>query len=479
MSEDEKVLADYEGPCLTICTDCCHSKTVPKKYAITILTALWGLFTNIERAIILPTMWLYFTTYWSEDTAKKFYGATMAAFSLSVLLFTPLYGYAAHRGVHTKYLIVLANLIEILGNLAYLIAQQPWVVLAGRFISGIGGSCDTPMYADLARTTTVRERTPYVAVTYVFKQIGIVFGPACTLLMHKLHWTMGDFTLSVYNGPGLLMACLWCLHTILVIFFYPLVKKPPHPGSDVPSEKQELVLNDKTKVRNKRGCCDSECEKLKVYRTYPVLSMFVMVLTAYFCVMSLETVLSPVVNHYFNWDEVKVSYVYLGASGVLIMMCFILHFLSKRIEDRRLALVGFILLVLAYALLVFVTAFLQYTTELVGIPLILTGILIHVVGMPLALAVTESLYTKKVPRDDLDRALAYLRCVANLGFLLGPLEGGVFVAYSYLVFLGNFILSVISLGLIAGRYSEFKVDEAVSEYEKLTDQSSPAKISKK
>ncbi|VDL98618.1 unnamed protein product [Schistocephalus solidus] len=478
MSDDEKEITDHEGPCLTTCTGCCPTRTVPKKYAITVITALWGLFTNIERAIILPTMWLYFITYWSEDTAKKFYGATMAAFSLSVLLFTPLYGYAAHRGVQTKYLVVLANLIEILGNLAYLIARQPWVVLVGRFISGIGGSCDTPMYADLARTTTVKERTPYVAVTYVFKQIGIVFGPACTLLMHKLHWQMGNFKLSVYNGPGLLMACLWCLHTILVILFYPFVKKPQHPGSDVQSEKQELILNDRTKKRN-RGCCEKECEKLKVYRTYPVLAMFVMVLTAYFCVMSLETVLSPVVNHYFNWNEVKVSYVYLCASGVLIIMCFVLHFLSKRIEDRRLALVGFILLVLAYALLTCITAFIQYTTELIGISLIMTGILIHVIGMPLALAVTESLYTKKVPRDDLDRALSYLRCVSNLGYLLGPLEGGVFVAYSYLVFLGNFVLSVVSLGLIACRYSAFRVDEDASKYEKIVEQTLPAETSKK
>ncbi|VDN33213.1 unnamed protein product [Dibothriocephalus latus] len=421
MSEDEKDDTDRDGPCLPSCPGCCPSTKVAKKYAITALTAIWGLFTNIERAIILPTMWLYFITYWCEDTAKKFYGATMAAFSLSVLLFTPLYGYAAHRGVQTRYLIIFANVIEILGNLAYLIAQQPWVVLVGRFISGIGGSCDTPMYADLARTTTVKERTPYVAVTYVFKQIGLVFGPACTLLMHKLHWTMGDFTLSVYNGPGLLMACLWCLHTILIILFYPIVKKLPHLGSDVNPEKQELVPNDTTKVRKQKGCCEDECAKLKVYRTYPVLSMFVMVFSAYFCVMSLETVLSPVVNHYFNWDEVKVSYVYLAA-------------------------------------------------KVIGIALIMTGIFIHVIGMPLALAVTESLYTKKVPRDDLDRALSYLRCVSNLGYLLGPLEGGVFVAYAYLVFLGNFILCVISLGLIAGRFYEFKIDEDAAKYEKIVDQ---------
>lgn len=449
--------SEQRTKCCTVCNGCGCSKTVPMKVPITFLTALWGFLTNVERAIILPTMWLYFKTYWNDQVARTWYGWTMASFSLSVLLFTPVYGYAAHSGIQTKYLLIFANMIEILGNLAYLVAQQPWVVLAGRFISGVGGSCDTPMYADMARTTTMEERTPYMAVTYVAKQIGIVFGPVCTLLMHKLHWTVGQFKLSVYNGPGLLMAALWALHTILAIFFYPIVEKPPRDGSymksaNESSEKDKLLQP----TLKKRRCCDCDCEEWRPYTTYPVLSMYLMVFATYFCVMSLETVLPPVVAVYFNWDEVKVSYVYLGASGLLILMCIILHDLSKCVEDRKLALVGFVCLVCAYIWLTFTTAFINGLTVELGAPLLIVGVAIHVIGMPLALAVTESLYTKMVPANDLDRALSYLRCVSNFAFLLGPLEGGIFVEYAYIVFLGNFLICTLGLGLLAGKYRLFQ-----------------------
>ncbi|KAM7541488.1 hypothetical protein Aperf_G00000034955 [Anoplocephala perfoliata] len=467
MSEKEKTplpnppaqeLPEQRTACCTVCNGCGCSKTVPSKIPVMILTALWGFLTNVERAIILPTMWLYFTTYWSVQVAKKWYGWTMAAFSLSVLVFTPVYGFAAHSGVQTRNLLIFANIIELLGNVVYLIAQQPWIVLAGRLISGIGGSCDTPMYADIARTTTIQERTPYMTITYVAKQIGIVFGPVFTLLMHKLHWKMGDFKLSVYNGPGLLMVVFWVIHTSLVIFFYPTVEKPPRNGSflgrtNTTSEKEKLLEPNQEK---KQKCCDFGCESLRPYAAYPVISSYIMVFATYFCVMSLEVALPPAGAAYFQWDEVNISYVYLGASGLLIIMCVILHFLSKHIEDRRLALAGFILLVCAYIWLTFATAFVRQLPEVLGITLVIIGVAIHVIGMPLALAVTESLYTKLVPANDLDRALAYLRCVSNLAFLLGPLEGGIFVDYVYLAFLGNFILCTIGLTLLAARYQLFQ-----------------------
>lgn len=442
----------------TVCNGCGCSETVPKKIPITVLTCLWGFLTNVERAIILPTMWLYFTTYWNDEVAKSWYGWTMASFSLSVLLFTPLYGYAAHKGIHTKYLLIFANFIEILGNLAYLVARQPWVVLAGRFISGIGGSCDTPMYADMARTTNLKERTPYMTVAFVAKQIGIVFGPVCTLLMHKLHWTFGDFKLSVYNGPGLLMSCLWIIHTILVIFFYPLVDKPHKEVNAVTpklrnaaTERDTLIRTDTTEQPDS---CD--CKDLKPYCNYAIITLYIMNFASYFCVMSLETVLSPVVNVHFGWTEVNVSYVYIGASGLLIIMCTILHCLSKRVEDRLLALVGFILLVGAYIWLFFTTYFVELITVNMGVSLLIIGVAIHVIGMPLGLAVAESLYTKMVPADDLDRALSYLRCVSNFAFLLGPIEGGVFVAYAFAVFLGNLAICMLGLVMLACRYHLFR-----------------------
>lgn len=459
---------------------CCQQRSVEQrrspKYSIAFVAATWGFLTNIERAIILPTMWLYFQTSWGHETATNFYGSTLAAFSFSILIATPLFGYAAHANVRVKILLILANLLEVAGNIAYLLADRPWVVFLGRLIAGLGASCESPMYADLTRATTAEERTPFIIILLVSRQVGLVFGPACTLILHRLDLKIGHVSVSVYNGPGLVMACLWFFHSILILVLYPNLDK--HGNVIERHQRTPSEVLDCNRTKHRRGGSKERTSQFEMhkdpisetcgfsvtrkgsefssYLQYHIMTLFAITFASYFCVMSLESVLSPVADRFFMWSEIEVSYVYLGASVLVLLVSAGLHLLSKCFEDRKLILWGLIILLCSYAWLTIVLYYLESLSINSGSTLMVVGVAIHVLGMPFPLAISESLYTKLIPKEDLDQAQSVLRTVINVAYLAGPFAGGSLEHRPTLVFMMMFLITFIPTLLMLFRLSSFR-----------------------
>ncbi|VEL35491.1 unnamed protein product [Protopolystoma xenopodis] len=465
------------------------------KFWISFSAATWGFLTSVERSVILSTLFLYFKTYWNAEAAQNFYGATMSAFSLAILIMTPVFGLLAHAGLRVKVILLLSDQLEIVGNLLYLIGTSPWLVLLGRFISGAGASCEPPLYADIARVTSLEERTPIIVTILVSRQCGLMFGPAFTLILHNMNVTIAGFSLSVYNGPGLLMAGLWILHTLVVLLTYPNIDDvgrvidsslnkltsrdlqnccscyqtcPQAAGSSSYNETGSLQLSDCAEdthlippsdetTGGQSNYCRCGLASLRPYSAYNLVTMYAVSFAVYFCFMSLEAVLPPVANRYFDWNEVEVSYVYLGAGGLVLVFCAVLHFLTQCCSDRSLVLAGCATLVVSYIWLAVCCATLTTAPLSTAIPLTMIGIAIHVAGMPLATACSESLYSKLVKVVDMNRAQAILRTVINVAFLLGPFFGGTLHYIALWVFTVMAIMMSIPVLLLALRFNDFLV----------------------
>lgn len=454
----------------------CCKKTSPNqrkaKYPIALVASTWGLLTNIERAIIIPTMWLFFIKYWGPDTAAEFYGSTLGVFSFSILIATPLFGYAGHYGISVKFLLLVANLLEVLGNLAYLCAHGPWAVFAGRLLAGIGASCEPPMYADLTRSTEISERTPFIIVLLLSRQVGLIFGPAFTLILERLNLKIFDMEVNVYNGPGLVMACLWIIHSILIVIFYPSLDK----SGAFTDDASKIAQTTTTKPTESASINKAEV-RFAGFRQYSFLTLYSITFVSYYSVMALESVLSPVANRAFGWGPVEVSYIYIAASILVIFVSGIMHFLSKCIEDRKLIFIGLCFLVTSYLYLTVVIFTLDSLGEW-GKFLVVTGVGIHVIGMPFPLAISESLYTKFVPAPRLDHAQTILRTVINVAFLVGPFVGGSLQAHPTVVFLSMLLLNLIPLTMLLSRFSEFRVTtETPSERPPASSRSSDSHLS--
>ncbi|VDN25140.1 unnamed protein product [Dibothriocephalus latus] len=385
--------------------NCCKRNVVrqkrPPKYAIAFIASTWGFLTNVERAIILPTMWLYFKTYWSDEVAKSFYGPTLAAFSLSILITTPLFGYAGHANVNVRYLLMFANLMEVIGNVAYLLPYSPWFVFFGRLIAGVGASCESPMYADLTRATDESERTPYIIVLLLSRQVGLIIGPAFTLILHQMTIEIGPVQISVYNGPGLVMAVLWVVHTLLIFFFYPHLDKF---GQVVEDSRPGEATSSPTEATPKHSRQPSD-------------------------------------------SRIQAAFAGYGQY----------HIVTLCMEDRSLVLLGLFFLTVAYAFLSFVLHNILSMSKTLGATLVVVGVAIHVIGMPFPLAITESLYTKFIPPQQLDKAQTILRTIINVAFLLGPYVGGSLEGKPTIVFCTMMVLVALPFLMLLIRFNKFRV----------------------
>lgn len=466
-TSDETIMQRHrrEGSAAQDPSRCCKKPSTNQrkaKYPIAFIASTWGLLTNIERAIIIPTMWLFFMTYWGPDTASEFYGSTLGVFSLSILIATPLFGYAGHYGVNVKFLLLLANLLEVLGNLAYLCAYSPWAVFMGRLLAGIGASCEPPMYADLTRSTEINERTPFIIVLLLARQVGLIFGPAFTLILKKMDLRIFDMEVNVYNGPGLVMACLWIVHSILIVVFYPNLDKSGVYADEASKNAQVSIARQSEDVPTAK----SEV-RFGGFKQFSLLTLYAITFASYYSVMALESVLSPVANRAFGWGPVEVSYIYIACSILIIVISLIMHFMSKCIEDRKLICIGLAFLITSYLYLTIVT----YTLDSLGDSgkvLVVVGVALHVIGMPFPLAISESLYTKFVPAPYLDKAQTILRTVINIAFLIGPFVGGSLQAHPTIVFLSMLMINLIPVTMLLCKFSEFRVPLEL-QVERLSD----------
>uniref|UniRef100_A0A1I8H7W4 MFS domain-containing protein n=1 Tax=Macrostomum lignano TaxID=282301 RepID=A0A1I8H7W4_9PLAT len=413
--------------CCDSMADCCCCRCLTAKLRVVLIGSTWGLLTGVERAIILPTLWLYFYNKFDMSAAVRFYGATLAAFNISALVCTPLFGWLSQRNyVRVKFLLIAANQLEIAGNLLYFVAPQPWLIFLGRFVAGVGAGAEPPLYADVVRVTTKKERTGVIVYLLLARQFGLIAGPALTLLMHPLRYKVKKFVIDVYNSPGLFMALLWAVHTIAIIAIYPTIshsrfaggngdevaaestdtsQKPSrsasydalHEASSQVAEAEPQQQQQQQQQQEDQPSCFS-MDKMKLYLKIDTFAMLFVTFSSYFNLMALEAVLPPAANRYFGWDEFNTS------------------------------------------------------LPTLYITLVLLGITGHVIGMPFTFALPESLYTKSVPVGEMDIAQGVFRSVIALSILVGPLIGGLLQFVPWLVFLSMLVLSVFSLLLTLRAY---------------------------
>ncbi|KAL3320263.1 hypothetical protein Ciccas_001035 [Cichlidogyrus casuarinus] len=438
------------------CCDCSLDPILTTKFRVTLIVSLWGFLTCMERAIILPTLWLYLKTFWSLEAARNFYAATMSSFSLAVLLTTPICGYLADKGYRSKMILLVCNQFGLIGNIVYLFAPHPAVVLVGRLLAGLGAGCEPPIFADITRVTTKQERTKFIIITLLSRQFGLIFGPVFTLILEKAEFSNGGVVVNVYNAPGLILGICWILHTLLTLFAYPSID---YQGREVEIPYQ-VSMN--KKVSKKRRTFKqylstvftnehkpeeiketrSLWESLAIYRSYPIATLLILGFNCYFCLMSLETVLTPLADDLLKWNEVQVSYVYLACSLMILIVFVLLHIATNYCSDWALALVGSASLMLTYIWITINLAVTPKPAHIYNAALIIFGIMIHVFGLPFALACGESLYTKHIPVLEMDRAQSILRLVMNSAYLTGPLIGG------GLWFVGSVVFSIMAAQMI-------------------------------
>ncbi|KAF8774670.1 uncharacterized protein LOC129984580 [Argiope bruennichi] len=179
---------------------------------------MFNLCTGLGYAIIFPTIWNYIHDRLGGQTYML--GIVISAYSLSSFIANPLVGWWSDKSLNTRNILLVTILAEAVGSILYFIGMHIWVLVIGRLIAGIGAGGGAAVLADITRTTSEEDRTPVLSVVIASRQLGLIIGPAFNIFLSEIDFHIFSLPVDKYTSPGLLMAMLWLLLEVMVLFAY-------------------------------------------------------------------------------------------------------------------------------------------------------------------------------------------------------------------------------------------------------------------
>jgi len=315
-----------------------------------VVLCLWFLLSGIEYAIILPSINEFLNQVVTDKTNQSFYlGFALSAFSLTGLIFSPIYGRITDKTNSVKLTIVISNLFEIAGNFMYMASNNGMMVVVARLIAGIGSGSGSSIFGAVSKTTSKEERTPKLAQLMSVRQVGLIIGPAFNILLTKLDFYWGTVHVNNLSGAGFFMALIWSVYTIGMMVFYK--ESSISKGSD--EENESLVSENKNDYGSttQNSCEDNFTETNENVQSWSSIfadlfrEEIIVCLAAQFFIMFIqtgfETILTPLTSQYFGWNSQANSLLFLGGGIDVLISFLVMAKLSKFLSDRLMILIGF------------------------------------------------------------------------------------------------------------------------------------------
>uniref|UniRef100_A0A3Q2ZPP2 Major facilitator superfamily domain containing 8-like 2 n=1 Tax=Kryptolebias marmoratus TaxID=37003 RepID=A0A3Q2ZPP2_KRYMA len=421
-----------------------------QKRNLTFLTiGLIFLLSGIEYAVILPTIWRYLQIL---EAPPYFLGLGLSAFSLSGLITGPLFGFWSDRTKTTKSIILFSNFFEIAGNFMYFIGYSKWLLLSSRLVAGIGAGAGSSIFSFLTRSTLPEERAGVFAAVMACRQAGLLVGPAFNLFLRLCDFKLGPFVVNKYTSPGIFMCLLWVLLQFVVLAtFWDVLPTSSEEGAIMMEVKQEddeeevpLMGSDEEPVHTYRAVDSDQLETSPSSETEPVHKAqnpfknfsasreflreeVVVLLTAQFITLfnqtALETMVTPLTQHYFSFGELGNSLMYSLCGVEVILGFFFVRWLSRKVEDRVVLAAG---LVICCTACIWCLLFLCNPRGGYGWTLsaFIIGVFLQLLGLPFVAVSQVSLFSKVTAEKTQGFSQGVRRSVGGLATILGPLWAG-------------------------------------------------------
>lgn len=425
-----------------------------------ICTGLYFFLTGAEYAIIIPTLNGYLNYLGAE---RYFLGLVLSAFSLTGLISAPIYGRISDRTRTSKICIIVGNVLEIGGNFMYFASTSGHMTLFSRLIAGLGAGAASSIYGMISWTTTEDERTKAFSKCMLFRQIGIVVGPAFNIVLNSIDSTIGPFKINSFNSPGLLMASVWTLHTLLIIFLY---KDPKLDLVTAEAVNHTVQTGEYEHINPTPECSSHTTIRVRSFKDEFLRDEVIVCLTAnflgIFCQCSMETALAPITKLFFDWGGLQNSILF-GVGGAVVALGYVsLGFISKRVPDRGLLLYGVIGMVIVYVM--YTSTFLIlwiHQNEINAswvLPMFIVLTAVLTISLPYAWASQASLFSKITSKETQSFNQGIRIASLGIGQILGPIWASSLATIDGLPIMAgvSLFLNVLLLGMILCSYKRLR-----------------------
>jgi len=193
---------------------------------------------------------------------------------------------------------------------------------------------------------------------------------------------------------------------------------------------------------------------------------------ALFCQTSLESVVPPVMQHFFRYGDFEISVFYLCCGVELICVFIILTIVSKCVSDRFLVVSGLVVMVAALSWL---TATLPkwHKGDRDNLPYFGVGVFLDLLGIPMVCDIGIALYSKLLPDRVQGVGHAVRRFVSQLAFILGPLWGSGALHWPTVMLAVPLSLGLLSLALFLLSYRRMDTRDGEGENTEAVNERTP------
>ena len=359
--------------------------------------------------LILPLL-----PFWAERLGANPFevGLILSVYALAQFLFTPVLGALSDR-FGRRPVILISLLIEAAGFALTALAGTLPLLLAARFIGGLGASNIGSAQAVVADVTAPKDRARGMGMIGAAIGVGFVVGPA-------LGGVLAGFGGTVPFWAALVVALV---NALLVVFFLPETRAP-----------RVAAAQTQTQQRSRFALFASWQRAIQtpaIARLILVNLLFTVAFTA------MEAVFPLFSQREFGWQATENGYLftYVGVI-IVIMQGGMVGQLVKRFGERNLQIAGLGLLAVGLALLPF-----SGTLALMLVALaLLSG------GDGAVTPTNNALLSLATPAEAQGETLGLSQGIAGFGRMIAPLvAGGLFGAGIGLPFFFGAALSIVAL----------------------------------
>ncbi|CAB9517830.1 Major facilitator superfamily domain-containing protein 8 [Seminavis robusta] len=386
----------------------------------------------------------------------SFLGWVVSFYSVGQLIGSPTGGWLADK-MSAKCLLTISSTLGFVSSVIYSLAPAYMLILVARWLTGISAGMEfATELAFIAKNTTKKQRTIYLASVTAVNVVGFILGPALAGALSTLNVTIMGITVDKYTGPGWLLAIMFVVDICMVQGLFKDMELPKNKKSlrssstsSSSTEEQNGLLE---KQQQGKGVSyggvsheddeddddgvDAETKEMMALQPLresqrpPALPLVLGLIFVQFTVMCawsvLETITSPLAADSFGWDVQDCNLLFTGGGAVSLVAYVIFVVSSKWVQDRWLIVYALIVCVIGQML-----AINWHQLEWVPQPFLdilpstfrnrfVAGYMIMNAGFMTGRPVTFALYSKLIGSEYQGKYLGWMVAGGSAARTLGP-----------------------------------------------------------
>nr|XP_039253182.1 uncharacterized protein LOC120330339 [Styela clava] len=413
---------------------------------------LYFFLAGVEFAIILPTLNEYIIYL---DGPTGFLGIIISSFSLAGLISAPIYGRISDKSNANKLCAIVSCLFGIVGNFLYFVGGDYRILLGARLISGLGNGASSAYLGMIAKTTTTKQRTGVITLVVFMREIGVIIGPGFNLILNQINFKLGPFPVDQFTSPGLLMAIMWAIHTLIVLALFRDVSEDyANEKIDIndPVQRHDDPLQETVVLETVTSANQPPKSFRDEFFRKEVLVCLLLNFNSWMSLTCFESATTPMSLLFFDWGGVSNSVMFCAGAITVCISYAVIGIANRKVTDRVILLIGCSGVIVCY-LILNVYSTVLFLQEAVGhvqwlLPVFWTDWIILTISFPLMNISIISLYSKITSIETQSFNQGALLMFAGAGRIVGPLLSTSMVTIERLPILSGVVLFLLLVSMI-------------------------------